>query len=475
MNRADPKTTPQRTDKATSASSTGSLLRQRAKLALGLAGVLVIGSLGPVAQAQGSVPYSLKSGKPYNGTKLKFLICCATAGQFAQMIKLTAPGGEFEKLTGITVQWENTPYESLQQKILIEATTGSTYDAVGWVDSWGEAFKQYMVPLNDRIKADKINLADYPKAYIQASSDKDGNIVGMPFRGHPLVLFYRKDVLSGLKLPVPKTWQDVVRESKVIQQKDPKLSGLSTMYKVSAGQNLFSWVSLLWGNGGDILDKQGHAVFNSAKGMQATQTYIDFIRKDKITNPAATTFAEPEASTEFKQGRAAMWVGWWWYYAQFSDPKAVSADVLNNVGFAPAPGWAGGTAANYALVWPLGIFKNSKNQDAAWEFIKYVSSTGVQQKVAANRSIPAEADNTIVTFSGMNNAKVNAANNGIPKVGAAALKTARALPQVKTWAEIQSVLEIGVNKMASGDDVKATLDQMATDVDAIQKRGGLYQ
>ena len=179
------------------------------------------------------------------------------------------------------------------------------------------------------------------------------------------------------------------------------MTGVSMIYKVSAGQNLFNWVSMLWGNGGDILDKNGHAVFNSAKGVEATQTYIDILRKYKITNPAATTFAEPEASTELKQGRAAMWVGWWWYWAQFSDPKAVSKDVLNNIGFAPAPGWAGGTTANYALVWPLGIFKNAKNPDAAWEFIKYVTNTKIQQQVAANRSIPAEADNTIVTFTGM--------------------------------------------------------------------------
>ncbi|WP_168733386.1 sugar ABC transporter substrate-binding protein [Deinococcus sp. Arct2-2] len=447
-------------------------VRQRMGLALGMLGVLAIGSLGG---AQTAATYGLKPGKPYDGTKLKFLICCLGAGQFAQLSKMTGEGSEFQKLTGITAQWENTPYEGLQQKILIEATTGSTYDVVAWVDSWGEAFKSQMLPLNDRIKADKINMKDYPSSYITASSDSAGNIVGMPLRGHPLVMFYRKDIFKELKLPVPKTWQDVVKTAQVIQQKKPGITGLSTMYGVTAGQNLFSWTSMLWGNGGDILDKGNHPVFNNAKGVQATQTYIDMLRKDKITNPAATTFGEPESSTELLQGRAAMWVGWWWYWARFSDPKAVSKDVLNNVGFAPAPGWAGGSTQNYALIWPIGIFKNSKKADAGWEFIKYVTNTEIQKRVAANRSIPAEADNTIVTFSGMNDAKVNAANGGIPKVGAQALRTARTLPQVKTWAEIQSVLEIGINQMATGAAVKSTLDRMARDVDAIQKRAGYYK
>ena len=139
----------------------GKAVWQRWGLALGVLGALGVAPV--VVQAQGSVPYGLKAGKPYNGTKLKFLICCATAGQFAQMIKLTAPGGEFDKLTGITVQWENTPYESLQQKELVEATTGSTYDVVAWVDAWGEAIKPYLLPLDSRIKADNIDLKDYPR------------------------------------------------------------------------------------------------------------------------------------------------------------------------------------------------------------------------------------------------------------------------------------------------------------------------
>lgn len=446
------------------------------RLGLSLSLIMVLGSGLFTVNAQ-SVPYGLKPGKPYAGTELKFLICCLGAGQFAQLAKLTGEGSEFQQLTGITAKWENTPYGELQQKILIEATTGSTYDVVAWVDAWGEAIKQYLVPLNDRIKADGIDLKDYPGAYIQAASDKNGNVIGMPFRGHPLVLFYRKDILNELKLSVPKTWQEAVRTAAIIQEKKPGMTGLSMYYGVNAGQNLFNWVSHLWGNGGDILDKDYHPIFNNAKGVLATQSYIDILRKYKVASPASPTYAETESSTEMFQGRAAMWVGWWWYWARFSDPKTVVPAVMNNVGFAPAPGYAGATKApqTYALVWPIGIFKGSKKQDAAWEFIKYVSNTEIQKKVASNRSDLSVADNTIVTFSGMNDPKVNEANAGIPKVGAQVLKTARTLPTVTTWADIQSVLEVGINQMARGADVKETLNRMAKDVDAIQKRAGYYK
>ena len=73
-----------------------------------------------VTTAQGSIAYGLKAGKPYNGTKLKFLICCLGAGQFAQLSKLTGEGSEFQQLTGISAQWEDSPYGGLQEKILIQ-------------------------------------------------------------------------------------------------------------------------------------------------------------------------------------------------------------------------------------------------------------------------------------------------------------------------------------------------------------------
>lgn len=437
--------------------------------------VLVLMAWVATVVAQSGVPYGLKAGKPYNGTKLKFLICCLTAGQFAQLSKLTGEGSEFQQLTGISVEWENTPYEALQQKILVEATTGSTYDVVAWVDAWGEAIKPYLLPLNERIRADRINLSDYPNAYIQAASDSQGNIYGMPLRGHPLILFYRKDILDELKLPVPKNWQEVVQVSTAIQQRKPNLKGIAMYYRVNAGQNLFNWVSHLWGIGGDILDNEYRPIFNNDRGVQATQAYIDILRRHRITSDAAPTYAETESFTEIAQGRAVMWVGWWWYWARFSDPKAVVPEVMGKVGFAPAPGWGNTPPQTYALVWPIGIFKNSKNADAAWEFIKYVSNTDVQKKVASNRSDPSVADNTIVTFSGMLDLKVNEANGGIPRVGAQVLRTARTLPLVRTWAEIQSVLEVGINEMARGADVRQTLNRMARDVDAIQRRAGYYR
>ncbi|HEX9114683.1 MAG TPA: hypothetical protein VGA61_01335, partial [Anaerolineae bacterium] len=101
---------------------------------------------GPMAT---SVPVSLetfglKSGKPYNGTKLKFLICCNTAQQFYSLNEKTK---QFTDLTGITVEWGNTPFAAFQQEIMKEGTSGgSNYDLVAWVDVWGPGIQQFIQP-----------------------------------------------------------------------------------------------------------------------------------------------------------------------------------------------------------------------------------------------------------------------------------------------------------------------------------------
>ena len=53
------------------------------------------------------LPYGLTPGKPYDGTELNFLICCATAPQFAA---LNARSAEFTEMTGITVNWGDAPF-----------------------------------------------------------------------------------------------------------------------------------------------------------------------------------------------------------------------------------------------------------------------------------------------------------------------------------------------------------------------------
>jgi multiple sugar transport system substrate-binding protein len=419
----------------------------------------------PAGQAvqlpQDPAAYGLKPDKP----------CCSSVGQFAALIKRTS--SEFTPMTGIEVTWDNTPYGAFQEKLLTEASTGSgTYDVVAWVDSWGQGLKPYLLPLNDRIKQDNIDVSDYPKAYLDAASGDDGTIYGLPFRGHAQVLFYRKDVFSQLGLQPPQTWQDVAAAAKTIREKT-QLNPIAMYYKVGAAQNLFIWLNMLWGSGGDIFDKDKHPIFNNDVGVKATQQYVDFV-KNNLTNQSALTFDEGGATEEMTKGRAAMFVGWSWIRENFTNKEIAAPEVLNNIGVVPAPS-NGGAPVSYGYIWPVGILQSSKNQDAAWEYIKWLTSKAVEKAVVLDKSDPKTSNIVAVHLSNLNDPEINATTEGLHKVMGTMLQTARTEPLLPEWPEIQTRLETALNEAAGGADVKATLDKAQKDVDEIMKRAGYYK
>ncbi|MBV9282099.1 MAG: extracellular solute-binding protein, partial [Chloroflexi bacterium] len=215
------------------------------------------------------------ANKPFAGTTLNFLVCCPTVAQFVAQQKMT--DSIFTPQTGIKVHWDtSTPYSSLEQKLVTTAIAGSgEYDMAAWPDSWGAAIKQYMLPLNSYVAKNKINLKDWPKAYIKAGSSLDGKqLLGLPYRGHAQLLFYRADVFSKLHLTPPSTWQQLIADAQVIRKKT-KLDPLALYYGgLGAGQNIFIWLNLLWSNNGVLLDKHNQPKFDSPAGLQATQLYI---------------------------------------------------------------------------------------------------------------------------------------------------------------------------------------------------------
>ncbi|MBS1254199.1 MAG: putative ABC transporter-binding protein [Anaerolineales bacterium] len=417
--------------------------------------------------------FDLQPGKPYEGTELNFLICCATAAQFHALAEKS--NTEFYELTGIKVQWGDVPYGSFQEKLVTEATSASdTYDLFAFTDAWGAGLKPYMIPISDKVEGvDHIALSDYPEAYVQASRGLDGELYGLPLRGHPFMFFYREDVFEDLGLEVPTTWAEMEEAAEVIKA-ETDMYPLSVYYGINAGQNTFWWEALLWSNGGDLFDENWKPIFNNEAGVEATERYISWLEKE-YTSPGSVSFNEQEGNEEFIQGRAAMFMGWWWMYSRMTDCERGAEGVCENTGFATAPSWEGkGQPRTYGHVWPMGINEFSNNKEAAWEYMKWIHSAEVQKEIVMDKSAPEVSTNVATRISVLNDPEVNEVNNGLPKVGGEILEEARTNPIIPEWLEILGILEVGINDMATGAEIQPTLDQMAADVEEIMERGGYY-
>lgn len=432
--------------------------------------IAVVGCGGGEKQSKKSA----NSAKPYEGQTIRVMVT-----NNPQYLAQQARSVEFTKKTGIKVEYQFVPYSDIPVKISTEGIAGSkNYDLVNYLDSWGPSIKQFLEPLDEYVKKDKLDLQRFPDAYI-AQGTYDGKLYGLPVRSHPQMLFYRKDIFDKLDLQPPKTWSDVEEASKTIKDKTG-LYGIAMYYgKGKEGQNLFNWFNFLWGNGSDIFDKKYKPIFNNDKGIEATQRYVDLLIKHKASPPGSVAFDEQAAMNSFAQGKSAMWLGWWWAYATFNNPESASNDVVNNVGFAEVPVWDGAKPIAPSISLPIGIMAASEHKGAAWEYIKWVTSPEVEKDIVIGTykgTNPTDQYNIVVTnLENLKDPEINKYSNGMHEKGAKNLEYSRALPKVPEWLEIADVLSSAISKIAAGAPVQSTLDDAAKSVEKIMDKAGYYK
>ncbi|GAA4128045.1 sugar ABC transporter substrate-binding protein [Actinomadura keratinilytica] len=458
------------------------LLRRRATrpVALALAGVLLAGGcataqddhdLTEVVRTGAVDDLGLLTGKPYGGQKIRLLICCNTTAQFLGLRERT--GKEFTPRTGIEVEWANIPYESFLQKIVAESALGTgTYDLVAWTDAFGASVRAGVQPLDGVMKRSGMNLDDYPPPFREAATagDPKGTVYGIPFRGFAYAFYYRKDTYDKLGLKPPETWDEYLSQLDRLKKSDSR-HPLAGQYGRGSGQNLFTWLSMLWSNGGDVFDKDGRVAFNRPEGIEATEKYISIVRK-QYSPPASTNWTETEATQSMEQGNANTVLTWTWQYDDFTDPQKVKPDVAQNVLPAQLPGMPGKARVSYGMTWLMGVLRSSEKQGAAWEYLKWLTNPKTERDVALDKSDPAKATGVAVHVSNMLDEEVNRVNGGVPKLQEAALRNGRIIPTSIDWPQIQDALEVAINKMAHGADVRTELNAAAKRIRQISEGEG---
>ncbi|HEX7537469.1 MAG TPA: extracellular solute-binding protein, partial [Dermatophilaceae bacterium] len=108
--------------------------------------------------------------------------------------------------------------------------------------------------------------------------------------------------------------------------------------------------------------------------------YVDLLGKDKVVNPSNVQYKNgPEAPGDFAKGKAAMLM------SQNNADNTLQADGMKSSEYGvvpiptPSPLPAGGKdIASFVAGINLSIFKNTKNQDAALKFVKFMTSAEEQ-------------------------------------------------------------------------------------------------
>jgi multiple sugar transport system substrate-binding protein len=382
----------------------------------------------------------LRTGKPFAGQEVKVL--CVVATQFSAHEKRAAA---FTEATGINVKYTYVPFVNMREALTAEMVGGTgDYDAVVVMDQWVPSLVNLMDPMDARIAEKKIETSRYPDAFLKLGAVA-GRQYGLPTRAHVQLMFFRKDLFAKHGLSAPRTWDDVVKTGKTLQEKE-QIAGIALPYGKNNGQNLMVWYNFLWGRGADVFDASGQPAFASAAGLQATQDYVDMLRTHKVTPAAAVSFTEQDAVNSMRGGNSAMLPVWWWVRGGLLDPK-VSKLTEEQVGFAPLPSYAGRPSSTYINCWIYALTKNAKRKDAAMEFITYITEPAIERDILVDTK---ENDVVAVQWASLRDADVNRRFGGMHSFAAEALQNTKVVPYSADWPQMMEAMETAMSEAASG-------------------------
>ncbi len=435
-------------------------MRRRELLMAG--GALATLLLAPLPATAQDMPYNLAKGKPYDGTTLNILSVVTP-----QFDGLMLRADEFTTLTGIKTEWTFIPFGSLQEKINAEGIAANgTFDVVNYLDSWGPPNAHWLMPIDDLMARDGISMDRYPAAFAR-SAQFEGKTLGFPLRAHPQVLFYRKDLIPN----PPATWEEIAAMGKNWKHDD--IAPIALYYNNDGNrQALFIWLNFLWGAGEDVFNADGSAGWTTEAALKATEDYVGLLTEHGVANKNSVAFVEQDARQSFMQGKSAMIPGWWWFYSAFQNPQT-STLTKDQIGFVGMPSYAGATRT-YAISMPFSISAYSKNKEAAWEFLKWLSNPAMDRANAIEREVGGKriVNNVVTHISSLTDADVNAANDNIQAAAWDSLKESDIMPQIPEWPEVGDILSAAIADAAAGGDTRQLMLDAAEQANRVLRRAG---
>jgi len=416
--------------------------------------------LATAVLAANAMAWDATPGKPYDGATVKVL--SVKSSQFeAHEARLAS----FEQQTGIKVVYDYVPFPNMKEALTTEMVAGTgDYDVVSVMDQWVPSLQMLLQPITDEVAERNVDLSDFPKAHLR-HGQLNGELVGLPVRGHVQLLFYRTDLLKNAGVTAPRTWEEVVSVANAVQNSSDS-AGIALPYGKLNGQNLMVWMNLLWGKGGDLFNAEGKPAFNSDAGVAATDMYVGFLRDKKIAPAGSAVFVEQDAVNSFKQGNSAMLPVWWWVRSQLTDP---SQSTLNaeQVGFTALPSVAGADRTTFTNTWIFGVTDGSDQKDAAAEFLSWLTDPALERDVLLD---PALSEVVSVHMSNLRDSEVNQRWGGMHQAAAEALATAEGMEFGSNWPRVAEILETAISTLASGEDTntRSVLDKAAAEIASIR-------
>ena len=342
---------------------------------------------------------------------------------------------KFKAQTGATIKFETFASANDElTKIQTSVVSGSGPDvyAVGTTFTPTAYSTGAFVKMGDD-EWSKIGGKDkFNPATLGISGPDENNQIGIPWVSRPFVMAYNTELLKAAGIDKPATtWDELAQQAKKMTKGDQY--GMAVAYK----DNFDPW-KFIWGmsvQAGNPLVDGKTAKLQDPTVQKAYQTYFGWLTTDKVVDPAAVGWTNPQAVAAFAKGKTGYLLlttttasnslnqgavqGKWAFALLPTVPPGATSRPANGV-----------EAASILSGDNLLVADYSKNKDLAFQYVKLVTDQDVQldyyQKFG---NLPA-------------NAAALQSLGSDPKLGPVteAAKKSVATPFTGAWSDIQLAL-----------------------------------
>ncbi len=288
----------------------------------------------------------------------------------------------FTKQTGIKVNLQVLPWTTVLNQITAATVSGKGPDVLNIGNTWSPSLQVTgaLVQFTPSVMSQIGGSSRFLAGSLSATGAPGKPPTAVPLYSLAYGLYYNKAqfAAAGISGP-PTTWTQLVADGK-------KLTKIGhwglTLEAGQVPEDIHMAFELSQQQGGAFFDSAGKPTFNTPQNVAAVKQMIDFMQADKIVNPSDAQYSNgTEALNDFATGKASM-VMWQAASGSLAKLGMNAADI----GVAPLPlpspvPPGGKNITSMVAGINMAIFKNTKNMAAALKFVKFMTSTPVQESL----------------------------------------------------------------------------------------------
>lgn len=300
---------------------------------------------------------------------------------------------KFTAETGIEVELEVIPWDSLYNRILTAVSSGEGPDVLNIGNTWSAslqatgAFVPFEGDALEAIGGDE----KFVETAMAATGSPDAPITAVPLYGQSYGIFYNKKLFADAGVAAPEagwTWEEFLDAAKALT-KDANGDGTPDQYGLGVTGGAVpnsSHAAFIFGkqHGGELFTEDGEPQFANDGTVAAVTSFIDLLSTHGVMLPSSAEYtSDAQVANDLATGKVAM------AFQQSSNRAAYAAAGFSDYGVVQVPVVdplpAGGEAIQTMVAGiNISVFTDSDQQDAALELVNFLTSA--EEQVILNQA-----------------------------------------------------------------------------------------